>query len=239
MYSSCKATISSQCYAKKVLSFRSSLHQVVLQLWVGSEVVAFSMKDMEVGRRWRVCLTEVRRYLADTWTRTDQRAGKQSINLLGEKKRHVTDIFLAQPYNHALPSMFYGSDVDIVCIMNWSYTPACSERARRSAHRLARKLRAWPVPNDTQARKVSFFTLQPVIVLDGKRIGEQWVEGGEGGVQRDHGSCEHRRTAAKATVQLRPEAPGKHSGGISGNSECFILIHTLLRSSGQLWVSNI
>ena len=26
---------------------------------------AFSMKDMEVGRRLRVCLTEVRRYLVD------------------------------------------------------------------------------------------------------------------------------------------------------------------------------
>ena len=58
--------------------------------------------------------------------------------------------------------------------------------------------------------------------------------GEEGVVQRDHRGCEHRRTAAKATVQLRPETPGKHSGGISGNSECFILIHALLRSSGQL-----
>ena len=35
-----------------------------------------------------------------------------------EKKRHVTDIFLAQPYNHAFPNMFYGSDADIVCILN-------------------------------------------------------------------------------------------------------------------------
>ena len=61
----------------------------------------------------------------------------------------------------------------------------------------------------------------------------------EGVVQRDHGGCEHRRTAAKATVQLRPEAPGKHSGGISGNSECFILIHALLQSSGQLCVPDI
>ena len=63
---------------------------------------------------------------------------------------------------------------------------------------------------------------------------EQRGEGEEGGVQRDHGGCEHRRTAARATVQLRPETPGKHSGGISGNSECFILIHALLRYSGQL-----
>ena len=61
----------------------------------------------------------------------------------------------------------------------------------------------------------------------------------EGVVQRDHGGCEHRRTAAKATVQLRPEAPGKHSGSISGNSECFILIHALFQSSGQLRVPDI
>ena len=67
------------------------------------------------------------------------------------------------------------------------------------------------MPSDTQARKVRFFALQPVIVLDGIRIGEQWVGGEEGGVQRDHGGCEHRRTAVRATVQLRPENPGKHS----------------------------
>ena len=79
-------------------------------------------------------------------------------------------------------------------------------------HRVVRKLRAWPAPNDThvQAKKVRFFTLQPVIALDGIRIGEQWVGGEEGGVQRDHGGCEHRRTAVRATVQLRPETPGKH-----------------------------
>ena len=95
-------------------------------------------------------------------------------------------------------------------------------------HRVVRKLRAWPAPNDTQAKKVRFFTLQPVIALDGIRIGEQWVGGEEGRVQRDHGGCEHRRTAARATVQLRPETPGKHSRGISGTSECLILIHMLL-----------
>ena len=61
-------------------------------------------------------------------------------------------------------------------------------------HRVVRKLRAWPAPNDTQAKKVRFFTLQPVIALDGIRIGEQWVGGEEGGVQRDHGGCEHRHT---------------------------------------------
>ena len=55
-------------------------------------------------------------------------------------------------------------------------------------HRVVRKLRAWPAPNDTQAKKVRFFTLQPVIALDGIRIGEQWVGGEEGGVQRDHSS---------------------------------------------------
>ena len=97
-------------------------------------------------------------------------------------------------------------------------------------HRVVRKLRAWPAPNDThvQAKKVRFFTLQPVIALDGIRIGEQWVGGEEGGVQRDHGGCEHRRTAARATVQLCPEKSGKHSGGTSGLSECFILIRSLL-----------
>ena len=30
------------------------------------------------------------------------------------------------------------------------------------------------MPNDTQARKVRFITLQPGIVLDRIRIGEQW-----------------------------------------------------------------
>ena len=70
-------------------------------------------------------------------------------------------------------------------------------------------------------------------------MGEQRVEGEGGGVQRDHCGCKHTRTAVKATVQLRPEAPGKYSGGISGTSECFILIHALLRSSGQLWASDI
>ena len=64
-------------------------------------------------------------------------------------------------------------------------------------HRVVRKLRAWPAPNDThvQAKKVRFFTLQPVIVVDGIRIGKQWVGGEEGGVQRDHRGCERRRTA--------------------------------------------
>ena len=94
-------------------------------------------------------------------------------------------------------------------------------------HRVVRKLRAWPAPNDTQAKKVRFFTLQPVILLDGVRIDEQWVGGEEEGVQRDHRGCERRRTAVKATVQLRPEAPGKLSGGISGTSECLILTHAL------------
>ena len=62
----------------------------------------------------------------------------------------------------------------------------------------------------------------------GKKGREQWVEGEEGGVQRDDRGCEHRRTAVRATVQLRPEAPGKHSRGISGTLECLILIYMLL-----------
>ena len=56
---------------KTVLSFRSLLRRVVLQLRAGDqEEKAFSVKDMEVGEKLRVCLTEVRRYLADTRTRT-------------------------------------------------------------------------------------------------------------------------------------------------------------------------
>ena len=88
------------------------------------------MKGMEVGRKLRVCLTEVRMNLVDTrrWTRRDQRAGEWSINLSGEKRR-ITDIFLAQRYNLAFPSMFHGSHANVVCILNWSYTPACSESA--------------------------------------------------------------------------------------------------------------
>ena len=88
------------------------------------------MKDMEVGRRLRVSLTELRMCLVDTrrWTRRDQRAGEWSINLSGEKRR-ITDIFLAQRYNLAFPSMFHGSHANVVRILNWSYTPACSESA--------------------------------------------------------------------------------------------------------------
>ena len=63
------------------------------------------------------------------------------------------------------------------------------------------------MPNDTQARKVRFFDLQPVIILDGIRIGEQWVGGGEGGVQHDHGGREHRRTAVRAIVNFARKPP--------------------------------
>ena len=75
-------------------------------------------------------------------------------------------------------------------------------------------------------KKGPFFTLQSIDRAIEIRIGEQRVEGEEGGPQRDHGGCERRRT--EATVQLRPEGPGKYSRGISGTSECFILIYALL-----------
>ena len=65
-------------------------------------------------------------------------------------------------------------------------------------------------------------------MFDDIRIVEQRVDGEEGGVQRDHRGCEHRRTAVRVTVQLRPENPGKHSRGVSGALECFVLIHLLL-----------
>ena len=85
---------------------------------------------MEVGQKLRVCLIEVRRYFVATrtWMWTYQRAGEESINLSGEKRR-ITDIFLAQRYNLAFPSMFHGSHANVVRILNWSYTPACSESA--------------------------------------------------------------------------------------------------------------
>ena len=52
---------------KTVLSFRSSLRRAVLRLRAGNqEEAAFSMKDMEAGRRLRVCLTEVHMYLVGT-----------------------------------------------------------------------------------------------------------------------------------------------------------------------------
>ena len=133
--------------------------------------------------------------------------------------------FSVQPYNLAFPSM------------NWSHTPVSSESA--VSHRVARKLRVWPAPNNTQARKVPFSALQLLDRVAEIRIGEQRVEGEEGGVQRAYHGCEHRRTAVRATVQLRPETPGKHSRGISGTTECFILIHMLLWSSGQLWITNM
>ena len=55
---------------------------------------------------------------------------------------------------------------------------------------------------------------------------EVQVEGEEGGVHSEHGGCEHR--GGEDNVQLCPETPGKHSGGISRTSESFILIHALL-----------
>ena len=106
------------------------------------------------------------------------------------------------------------------------------------SHRVARKLRVWPAPNNTQARKAPFSALQLLDRVAEIRIGEQRAEGEEGGLRRDHRGCEHRRTAVKATVQLRPEASGKYSEGISGTSECFILILPLLRSSGQLCIKD-
>ena len=127
---------------KTVLSICSSLHWAVLQPLTGNqEKQAFSMKDMEVGWRLRVCLTEVRMNLVDTrrWTRRDQRAGEWSINLSGEKRR-ITNIFLVQWYNLAFSSMFYGGDANAVCILDWPYTPAGYESAYCSAQQLQFKI---------------------------------------------------------------------------------------------------
>ena len=75
------------------------------------------------------------------------------------------------------------------------------------SHRVARKLRVWPAPNNTQARKVPFSALQLLDRVAEIRIGEQRVEGEEGGVQRDHHGCEHRRTAVRATVNFARKPP--------------------------------
>ena len=143
------------------------------------------MKGMEVGRRLRVCLTEVRMNLVDTrrWTRRDQRAGEWSINLSGEKRR-ITDIFLAQRYNLAFPSMFHGSHANVVRILNWSYTPACSESACCSAPTNCKKAENMACAQGRTGKKGPFFTLQSIDRAIEIRIGEQWVESEEGGVQR-------------------------------------------------------
>ena len=60
----------------------------------------------------------------------------------------------------------------------------------------------------THRQERSLLPLQSVDVFEEIRIGEQWVEGEEGGVQRDHGGCEHRRTAARATFSFPRKLPG-------------------------------
>ena len=226
-----------------VLPFRSSLRRVAHQLRTSNqEEGAFSKKDVEVGRRLRVYLTEVRRYLVDTrmWMWTDQRAGGQSIDLLGEEKIHVTDIFHAQRYNLSFPSIPYESDARMQSVSWIDPTLLQDLKACCCSVPSSCKKAESTACLTTHRQERSLLPLQWVDVFDEIRIGEQWVEGEEGGVQRDHRGCEHRRTTpVRATVQLGPEPSGKHSRAISRTSDCFILTHMLLWSSGQLWITSV
>ena len=134
----------------------------------------------------------------------------EPLSLCGENSQHPS----CATYSLAFPSMFYRSDADAVCIFIRSHTPASSESIPSVPHQLARKLRACPAPDDPQAGKVrsSLF-----IILDKICIGEVQVEGEEGGVQSEHGGCEHIDTAVRAMFNfarklLRPRGiPGGHT----------------------------
>ena len=56
----------------------------------------------------------------------------------------------------------------------------------------------------THRQERSLLPLQSVDVFEEIRIGEQWVEGEEGGVPRDHRGCEHRRTAVRNDCSTSP-----------------------------------
>ena len=151
---------------KTVLSFRSSLCRALLQLRVGNqEVEAVSMKGMEVRRRLRVCLTEVRIYLVDTrrWMRTDQRAGEQSINLSGEEThhRHLSCATIQPRLSLYVPR----ERRDAVRILNWSHIPASSESACCSVPSSCKKAESTACLT-THRQERSFLPLQSVDVFD-------------------------------------------------------------------------
>ena len=91
------------------------------------------------------------------------------------------------------------------------------------------------LPNDPKARKV------PSSSSISWRVWRNTHRRAMGRGRGRRGAARSRRLrtqthGGESDVQLPPEAPGKHSGSISGTSECFILIHAVLRSPGQLWV---
>ena len=140
---------------------------------------------MGAGRRLRLVW---QKYVGILLTRECQRERIKGLenchsNSLGEK-RHVTDIPVAQPYNLAFPSMFYGSDVDTVYIFHQSHTPARSESACCSAPTTCKKAENMACAQGRTGKKGPFFTLQSIDRAIEIRIGEQWVESKEGGVQR-------------------------------------------------------
>ena len=98
--------------------------------------------------------------------------------------RRITNMFLAQRYNFAFPSMFCRSDVDAVYILNWSHTPARSESACCSAPTTCKKAENMACAQGHTGKKGPIFTLQSIDRVIEIRIGEQWVESEEGGVQR-------------------------------------------------------
>ena len=121
----------------------------MLQLRAGNqEEEAFSMKDMEVGRRLRVSLTEVRMYLVvleNSQSICEERRGASPTSFLSNDT--ISPFPLCSTIAIRMQSV---SRIDPI--------PPQIMKARAAVlHRVARKLRARPAqaaPSDTQARKV-------------------------------------------------------------------------------------
>ena len=96
--------------------------------------------------------------------------------------------------------MLNDNDANAVCIPNRSHTPADYESACCSAPSSCKK-----VESMTCAQRHA-----------GKKGREQWVEGEEGGAQRDHHGCEHRRAAARATLYFARKVPENIPKGYLG-----------------------
>ena len=73
-------------------------------------------------------------------------------------------------------------------------------KTRAVVPRVCKKAESMACAKRHTGQKSPFFTLQPVIILDKIRIGEQWVEVKGGGVQNDHRGREHRRESDCSTL---------------------------------------